>query len=341
VIQARRWRTGLAAFGGIGVVLMIGVLSHAQDMTPRPEPGPLVAQPIPLDTRNSGRRRLGRLDFAGGLMLGAGSSSGFGGLSDMVVTPASTPDRLAVTTVTDEGQLASFEIRLDPAGNLAGADRLTMADLHEDGRTLGRAKARGDAEGLAFADGETLVAFEVDNRILAFVDPLDPAAPVRRLPLPQVVLELPSGEGLEALATADFGEEALLALGGEQGMIWLCPRRAADATGCRQITDRPPEALFRLTAITHIPGSRDFVALYRALDPLRGWRARIEHLAAGADGYRSENLARLGGPLSVDNFEGVSVSPLSDGGGWRIYVLSDDNFRAGQRTLLLAFDWRR
>jgi len=341
VIQTWRWRISLATFGGFSLALMIGVLSYAQDLTRRPAPGPLVAQSIPLDPRNPDRRRLGRLDYAGGLVLGAGSSSSFGGLSDMVVTPASTPDRLTVTSVTDEGQLARFEIVLDARGGLAGAGNLLMADLHENGSPVGRGKARGDAEGLAFADGQAFVAFEVDNRVLAMADPFDPSASARRLPLPQAVLDLPSGEGLEALAAADFADEALLAMGGEQGPIWLCPRRAVDATGCRQIVERPPEALFRLTAMTHIPGSRDFVALYRAIDPLRGWRARIEHLTPASDGYSSVNLARLGGPLTVDNFEGVAITPLSDGDGWRLYIVSDDNFRAEQRTLLLAFDWRR
>ena len=44
-------------------------------------------------------------------------------------------------------------------------------------------------------------------------------------------------------------------------------------------------------------------------------------------------------PLTVDNFEGVDFVPRP-GGAYRVYILSDDNFSASQRTLLLAFDWR-
>ena len=50
-------------------------------------------------------------------------------------------------------------------------------------------------------------------------------------------------------------------------------------------------------------------------------------------------LAILRSPLPVDNFEAVAARPASDGS-VLIYVLSDDNFSAAERTLLLQFRWR-
>jgi hypothetical protein len=47
----------------------------------------------------------------------------------------------------------------------------------------------------------------------------------------------------------------------------------------------------------------------------------------------------LAAPMTVDNFEGVAVVPRANGG-LRVYLLSDDNGNASQRTLLLAFDWK-
>ena len=44
-------------------------------------------------------------------------------------------------------------------------------------------------------------------------------------------------------------------------------------------------------------------------------------------------------PLTVDNFEGIAVVPRSPDG-IRIYLASDDNGSAAQRTYLLAFDWQ-
>ena len=56
------------------------------------------------------------------------------------------------------------------------------------------------------------------------------------------------------------------------------------------------------------------------------------------DGARleGEEIARLLPPMQVDNFEAIDAVPAPQGG-VRIFVLSDDNFGAFQRTLLLQF----
>jgi hypothetical protein len=45
-------------------------------------------------------------------------------------------------------------------------------------------------------------------------------------------------------------------------------------------------------------------------------------------------------PLTVDNFEGVSVVARPDGV-YRFYLISDDNFNRTQHTYLFAFDWKQ
>jgi hypothetical protein len=42
--------------------------------------------------------------------------------------------------------------------------------------------------------------------------------------------------------------------------------------------------------------------------------------------------------MTIDNIEGVAVVRLPNGAR-RFYLVSDDNFEPGQRTLLMAFDW--
>ena len=48
-------------------------------------------------------------------------------------------------------------------------------------------------------------------------------------------------------------------------------------------------------------------------------------------------LALLEPPFPVDNFEGISAVRMPNGA-TRIYIVSDNNKSAQQRTLLLAFD---
>jgi hypothetical protein len=41
--------------------------------------------------------------------------------------------------------------------------------------------------------------------------------------------------------------------------------------------------------------------------------------------------------LTIDNFEGIAAKEMPDGG-IRLYIISDNNFSASQRTLLMVFD---
>lgn len=57
------------------------------------------------------------------------------------------------------------------------------------------------------------------------------------------------------------------------------------------------------------------------------------------DGTRRE-LATLRPPLTVDNFEGLAVREEGAEANRRtfLYIVSDDNFSSGQRTLLMKFE---
>ena len=48
-------------------------------------------------------------------------------------------------------------------------------------------------------------------------------------------------------------------------------------------------------------------------------------------------ILRLDPRHGTDNFEGIALQ-RRDGGGIRLWLISDDNFSASQRTLLYAFD---
>ena len=65
-------------------------------------------------------------------------------------------------------------------------------------------------------------------------------------------------------------------------------------------------------------------------------RARIRRM--DASGALGPALVELSLPSTVDNFEGLAAAATANG--VRLYILSDDNGSARQRTLLLAFDVR-
>jgi hypothetical protein len=83
----------------------------------------------------------------------------------------------------------------------------------------------------------------------------------------------------------------------------------------------------------------DVVVLERRYVPLGIWHARLKLVSGrgvrGEAKLIGEEILKLEAPLHVDNFEGVAVA--EDAKGTMIYVISDDNYSALQRTLLLQF----
>ena len=73
--------------------------------------------------------------------------------------------------------------------------------------------------------------------------------------------------------------------------------------------------------------------IFRAYDPIRGARVLLQ---VEQNGFRIGDGA-FKQPLPVDNFEGVAIG-AAPSDATRIWIISDDNFSANQRTLLLALD---
>ena len=79
----------------------------------------------------------------------------------------------------------------------------------------------------------------------------------------------------------------------------------------------------------------DMSIVLRAYDPARHSRITFEILRETTVIARMD----LAAPMTVDNFEGIASIAGADGQR-RFYLVSDDNNRATQRTLLFAFDWQ-
>lgn len=285
----------------------------------------LTTTPVPLNPEAPSQERIGDFAYAGGLAI-TSESSLLHGLSDLKILPDGT-----LLAVTDAGDLFEARLRLDANERLTG---LTDGKLWRlkglDGAPLGDKEA-ADAEGLAvLPSGDRLVSFERDHRIWLY--PAGGGAP-RPAPSPNTLLSY--NEGLEALTQyPTAGHDAYL-VGSEEGETWLCRLAGACAR-----TEPPtmPGLEFGLTAMAAFEDGT-IAYLARAYDPARGSRIRLRvvsnPLTAAA---RPIGALALDAPLTRDNFEGLAAVRNAAGGA-RFYLLSDDNFSASQRTLLLAFDW--
>lgn len=316
----------MRAWGGLIAALALAGCAPAPATLPtQPVPaGPAIAvtaAPVPLDSADPGRQAIGPFAYAGGLVLTSEATARLHGLSDLAVAAGGR-----LTAVSDEGDLLQARIILDGAGRLAGVtDARLSGFVGLDGKPL-QGKEWSDAEGLAvLANGDRLVSFERQHRIWRY-----PAAggPAQAVNMPDAAF--PANDGMEALAPDPAaGPDAYVVGAEDSGETWTCRLSAPCVKG--PTIDKPGE--FGLVAVARLPAGRT-AWLLRAYDPVRG--ARVTLKIVGPQGPVAQmELAR---PLTVDNYEGLAAVPGADGK-VRFYLISDDNFSASQRTLLLAFDW--
>lgn len=281
------------------------------------------AVPVPLNPKDPSMDAMGDFRYAGGLALTSSQTDRLHGLSDLEIA-----DGERITAVGDLGILFEARLLLDESGRLTGLTDARLSPLTgTDGKALSD-KEDADAEGLALMPhGDRLVSFERHHRIWLYPAGGGPPHPV---PSPQV--SFPSNGGMEALAPdPDAGDDAYIVGAEVSGETWTC-RLSSPACVKGPSVDLPDG--FALVAMTRLPGKRT-AYLLRAYDPFRGSRVSLRIVGASGESARLD-LAR---PMTVDNFEGVAAVPGKDGG-FRFYLISDDNASARQRTLLLAFDWR-
>jgi hypothetical protein len=264
-----------------------------------------------------------RFAWAGGLVLTSADTSRLHGLSDLVVQPDGR-----FTSISDEGDLVTGRITLDAQGRLSGVADMALTPLIDtDGRPLSGRKAEGDSEGLAiWPNGDRMVSFEARNDILLY--PLA-GGPPRKVPRPES--DFPFNDGMEALAPDPAsGPDAYLVGREDTRQTWTCRL----AGGCVARFVVPQHGPGKLVSARPMPGG-GWVFLLRDFQPLAGntiWIVITD--AAG----REIDVHEIKRPMTVDNIEGVAPVSLK-GGKVRLYLISDDNFSAGQKTLLLAFDW--
>lgn len=324
--------------GHLAGLLLAGLLAGCLQVPPRLPPAPVPhgaaitvdAEPVPLDPSDLSRERIGNFAYAGGLVLTSAQTGRLHGLSDLKVT---ADGRLLAAS--DQSDLLEGRIVLDAAGRLAGLADARLSALKDEGGAdlYAGGQAEYDSEGIVrLADGTTVVSFEQHDRVLAYPPG---GGPPRRAPAPETAYT--HNKGMEALAAApDAGPDAYRVGLEDSGAIFVC-RLSARCTPDGRVDLEGSE----LVAMDNLPGGGR-AYLFRSFSPLRGNVIRLRVVDRAGRTLDSLQIER---PLTVDNLEGLAAVPQA-GGGVRFYLVADDNFGfyngrpTGQRTLLLAFDWR-
>lgn len=249
-------------------------------------------------------------------------ATSFGGISSLLIAG---PDLLMLS---DRGTLFRARRVLADDSRLLGLEQWRV-------ETLAGSRAV-DSEAMAgAADGAVYVSVEGRNRL-----DVAGAGGLRRGPyLPPTLVDPPENAGIEALSS--LLEGGLLAIREAPARDGEFPAAAIRGSGTEALIYHAADG-YRPTGADRL-GARYFFVERRVslLDGLSGRVVTDARLAPGvADGaVRPTLLAGLGGSGLSENWEGLAVEPC---GGARVclYVVSDDNFSALQRTLLVQIAWR-
>jgi hypothetical protein len=325
---------------------------------------PIKAASTPLQALNPLRKKLGELTFVAGFHL-TSPSERFGGLSGLDML-----DDGNLLAVSDQGDFVWIDLATDGVTPIA-ARVAAMRDEHGD---FLRAKAEGDAEGLAVNDGLALVSYERNHRVLAF-DLAACGGAARGAPIAFGGYGAPLSQVLASAHIDVGGNSGPEPLGVTQDWHLLAGLETkvgeASALSARPIEARPDfdirlgQGLPEFVGLDVIEtgadkGNTRAFSLHRARNPLSSSvitiaetrltrtlnqtnlprRAlgeideRSHHRFAGGETRKLADMSLL---LTIDNFEGIAAKQMPDGR-VRLYIISDNNFSASQRTLLMVFD---
>ncbi|WP_339914742.1 esterase-like activity of phytase family protein [uncultured Brevundimonas sp.] len=311
----------LAAALALGACATVPVQPFVPEIPDGWTPVTAVVRPVGLGLLPGARLAPG-VRFAGGIEIDADPASPLHSLSDLKIINGD------LFSVSDAGDLVQAHLRLGPRGRLTSIDaprlrRLTLMD----GSPI-TDKTDGDAEGLTItASGELLISFERRHRIWNYGPPTTPVGSPTAVASPNYAF--PNNTGMEGLAAAPGGWR----VAGEGGGVWDCA-----PAGCVTVIAPPEPPLadteYRITGLDLDPTRDGWFVIQRRFREPADIRARIRHMSV--DGSLGPVLVELKHPGTVDNFEGIAA--VAGASATRIYILSDDNFSARQRTLLLAFD---
>ena len=327
--------------GGAIAILLLSVLTAAAQ-TPRAPAAPqrieIRAQAIEaFDPRETTQTQFGALRFRGGLVL-TSTHREFGGVSAIRMNT----DGARFVALTDKGYWLRARIVFRGTAPIAIADAELAPVLGPDGRHVATRRGWYDTEALADDGGTLYVGIERAHEILRFDYGKDGVrARGQPIPVPPGVKALPHNRGIECLVMPPKGQPLA-------GTLIAISERGLDPAGnILGFLIGPQAGTFTVKRTDEFDVSDcaltprgDLLLLERRFSWTRGLAIRIRRVPLA----RIAPRAVLEGPevifadmgYQIDNFEGLAVHRSADGA-TVLTLISDDNFSALQRTVLLQF----
>ena len=311
---------------------------------PAPRPVKIETVPIPFSSFEPSRTKFGALSWQGGFEIES-EDKRFGGLSGIAISRSGR----RIVAVSDKGRwlTGSLSYRDDRLVDLKGVRMAPLLDTK--GRPLKKRRHR-DAESISLfdadLDGRLLVAFERNTRAYIYrFGRQGLKARARRIPLPSRIRRGPLNNELEAIGRfpkASPFKGGIIAVSehylDRNGNIraWMVGGAMPGAFAIRPVRD------YHITDLAIVPGTNDILTLERRFTFLTGpgmlirWHSAAD-LRPGAV-LSGKTLIEADLRFNIDNMEGLAIhrGPRGD---FRLTIVSDDNFNAIQRTLMLQFSW--
>lgn len=279
--------------------------------------------PVPLLEETPGVERLGRLRFLGGWAL-TSNDARFGGISALHVEGG---EALALS---DAGWRIRFPL---PAGR--SSERAMIAMIPQ-GPGPDEEKENRDVESLAADRGAVWVGYEQANAIWRY-DRRTFAALASAAPA--AMRKWSSNRGAEAMVRLSDGRFLVFDEGseGDSEALLFAGDPAVPGTPSLSLRYRSP-AGYRITDAALLPDGR-LALLHRRVGLFEGFTAKLSlaRVPAAVEGtlFAGQEVAAFEGDITRDNFEALSVT--REGGRTILWIASDDNYNALQRTLLMKF----
>lgn len=324
----------------LAAVCLLGLSLLGCSEVEKTRPIRLIATPVPLDPTDPGKTHAGRLRYLAGFQL-TSDDGGFGGFSGLAIDL----EGRWLTAISDRGRWWTAELHHAADGTLTGFGEARLGLLLDfDGEPVFGPYRRDAEELVALPEGGFVVAFEGTHRLarypLASSGVPAPDGVPQPFPFPEGIAAADANSGMETVARLADGRWLVLSQGLETPagdyLGWL---GEPDGGGWQALALAASLKLHPTGAAVLPTG--ELAVLERSDSPERGPHVRLvliepETIQPGArlDG---PSPAFLQAPLNVENFESLAARPGPDGA-VLLYLLSDDNFDARQRTLLLQFE---